>query len=217
MSIWLNRAGRHGEFEQRFLDEGRVYLTWTGLDRDLNEPSSRQELGKLLRQVYPNASKGRISQNTGQIWAFAKRMNPGDWVVLPSRFKPAIHVGEITGQYTFDAAATDPFYHHRTVKWIETDIPRSNFDQDLLYSLGAFLTVCEVKRNDAEKRIRAMAGKGWKSAGIPKPRTLTGSAADEEEVAEGGVDLELLARVAVEDERSATLRECPPHSQPVVP
>ena len=194
MSIWLTRAGRHGEFEQRFLDEGRVYLTWTGLDRDLNEPSSRQELGKLLRQVYPNASKGRISQNTGQIWAFAKRMNPGDWVVLPSRFKPAIHVGEITGQYTFDAAATDPFYHHRTVKWIETDIPRSNFDQDLLYSLGAFLTVCEVKRNDAEKRIRAMAGKGWKSAGIPKPRTLTGSAADEEEVAEGGVDLELLAR-----------------------
>ena len=39
------------------------------------------------------------------------------------------------------------------------DIPRSNFDQDLLYSLGAFLTICEVKRNDAEKRIRAMAGK----------------------------------------------------------
>lgn len=77
MSIWLTRAGRHEEFEQRFLDEGRVYLTWTGLDRDLNERTSRRELGKLLRQVYPDASKGRITQNTGQIWAFAKRMNPG--------------------------------------------------------------------------------------------------------------------------------------------
>lgn len=194
MSIWLCRAGRHGQYERRFLDEGHVYLTWDGLDRDLHEPTTRRELGKLLRQVYPNAAKGRISQNTGQIWAFAKRMEPGDWVVLPSKLKPAIHIGEITGDYVFDAAAADPFYHYRTVKWLETDIPRSNFDQDLLYSLGAFSTICEVKRNDAEKRIWAMAGNGWKSAGIPKPPSITDSADDEDEIAGGSVDLEQLAR-----------------------
>jgi restriction system protein len=171
-----------------------VYLTWNALNRDLQEPNTRPELGKLLRQVYPNASKGRIVQNTGQIWAFAKRMAPGDWVLLPSRRKPAIHIGEITSGYTFDPKATDPYYHHRMVKWLETDIPRSNFDQDLLYSLGAFSTICEVKRNDAEKRIRAMAKNGWKSAGIPKPQALIDSAEDEKEVAEGGVDLEQLAR-----------------------
>jgi hypothetical protein len=44
MSIWLNRAGRHGEFERRFLDEGRVYLTWTGLDRGLGGQLGPQTL-----------------------------------------------------------------------------------------------------------------------------------------------------------------------------
>jgi len=194
MAIWLCRAGKHGEYEQRFLDEDRVYLTWEGLNRDVQGPNTRAELGKLLRQVYPNASKGRITQNTGQIWAFAKRMAPGDWVILPSKLKPAIHIGEITGGYVFEPNATDPFYHHRTVKWLETDIPRSNFDQDLLYSLGAFTAICGVKRNDAEKRIRAMANNGWKSAGIPKPQGLIDSGEDEKEVAEGSLDLEQLAR-----------------------
>ena len=28
MSLWLVRAGSHGEFEKKFLEENRVYLTW---------------------------------------------------------------------------------------------------------------------------------------------------------------------------------------------
>ena len=39
-----------------------------------------------------------------------------------------------------------------------------------------------------------MANNGWKSAGIPKPQSFIDSAEDEKEVAEGGVDLEQLAR-----------------------
>jgi restriction system protein len=194
MSIWLCRAGKQGEFEQRFLDEDRIYLTWDGLNRDLQEPKTRGELGTLLRQVYPNWAKSRIIQYTGQIWAFAKGMVPGDWVALPRKHKPAIHIGEITGGYVFDPKGPNPFYHHRAVKWLETDIPRSNFDQDLLYSLGAFTAICGVRRNDAETRIRAMAGNGWKSAGIPHPQGLIDSGEDEKEVAEGSVDLEQLAR-----------------------
>lgn len=94
-------------------------------------------------------------------------MQVGDWVLMPSKLKPAIHIGEITGEYKYSPKAEDPFYHSRAVRWIETDIPRSNFDQDLLYSFGAFLTVCEVKRNDAERRVRAMAAGGWKRTAAP--------------------------------------------------
>lgn len=32
MPIWLVRAGSHGEHEQKFVQEGRIYLTWEGLD-----------------------------------------------------------------------------------------------------------------------------------------------------------------------------------------
>ena len=35
MALWLIRAGSRGEHEQKFLDEGRVYVAWDGLDVDL--------------------------------------------------------------------------------------------------------------------------------------------------------------------------------------
>ena len=60
--------------------------------------------------------------------------------------------------------------HHREVHWLETDIPRTNFDQDVLNSLGAFTTVCQIQRHDAEARVRAMQSNGWKATGVkPAP------------------------------------------------
>jgi hypothetical protein len=31
MTLWLIRAGSRGEHEQKFLDEGKVYVAWDGL------------------------------------------------------------------------------------------------------------------------------------------------------------------------------------------
>ena len=193
MSLWLTRGGKHGEYEQRFLVDGRVYLTWEEVDRDLEPIGDTQELGQLLTEIYPDAPKGRITQNTGQIWAFVKKMKIGDWVALPSKLKPVIHFAEITGPYVFDPAAENAYRHYHTVKWIETDVPRSNVEQDILYSLGAFSTVCQIKRNDAEKRVRAMAESGWKKMDSLKiaPRKPD---RDGDEDAEVEFDLELLAR-----------------------
>ena len=28
MAVWLSRAGKHGEYKQKFLQENRVYITW---------------------------------------------------------------------------------------------------------------------------------------------------------------------------------------------
>jgi restriction system protein len=175
MSLWLVRAGRHGEHEQRFLDENRIYLTWGGFDKDLNQCKAKSELRSLLEKIYPNASAARISSSLGQIWAFYK-MKEGDWIILPSKHAPALHVGEIVGPYIFDRDAKEPYHHYRTVKWIEQDIPRSNFDQDILYSLGAIMTICQIKRHDAEARIRAMAETGWKPTGSPMQAPITAEA-----------------------------------------
>ena len=146
----------------------------------------------VLTEVYPKFKHFHRVQNSGQIWAFAHRMSPGDWVCVPSKRK-TIHVGEITGDYKFVADAQDPYYHFRTVKWLETDVPRTNFDQDILYSLGAFTTICQIKRHDAEARVRAMQGNGWQSVGIKlKPVTEDEGTTDEE--AGGDFDLEQIAR-----------------------
>ena len=68
----------------------------------------------------------------------------------------------------------DPYYHYRTVKWIETDIPRSSFAPDLLMEFGAQRTIYEVRHHDAENRVRAMVMAGWKSADSGKPQLDAG-------------------------------------------
>ena len=146
----------------------------------------------LLEKVYPDASKGKISNHLGQIWAFSKEIARDDWIVLPSKQKPAIHVAEVKGDYIFNPDGEAPFFHYRDIEWIAQDVPRTNFDQDLLYSFGAFLTVCQVSRHDAEQRIHRMEKNDWKSSGVGP----SGLKKAEEESAEGSEGLENLAQAA---------------------
>ena len=44
MSIWLFRAGSAGEFEDKFLTDKRVYLTWN----DLNVEKSTYKVLEIL-------------------------------------------------------------------------------------------------------------------------------------------------------------------------
>lgn len=195
MAIWMVRAGKHGEHEQKFLDESRLYLTWNGLDTDLSKLDSQQDLRSVLEDLYPNATESRISNFSGQIWSFGRRIQKGDWCITPSKFKRAIHICKVDGDYHFEQNAEDPYYHFYPVKWLEVDIPRSNFDADILLSLGAAMSICQIKRNDAENRIKAMQANAWKSVGIKKHIvTKPDTDGDESVDVEAGVDLELAAR-----------------------
>lgn len=192
MALWLVRAGSAGQYENKFLDENRIYLTWEGLSDDLSKLKEKTDLYDLLLKTYPDEKPGTIRNWAGQLWPIAKEMKRGDWVVLPSKKKPAIHLAEIAGDYVNKPNNPDPFYHYRDVKWIATDIPRSNFEQDLLYSFGAFMTICRIKRNDAERRVRAMAKNDWKTPPINLVKGTT-----EQEPVEGETefsDLEQLAK-----------------------
>ena len=190
MALWLVRAGSRGEHEQHFLDTKKVYVTWHNLKSDLSKLATKQDLQQVLRDRDPNQTKGKINNNSGQLWPFVNEMKPGDWVVVPSKLRPAIHIAEITGPYVFDAKANDPYFHYRTIKWVAKDIPRSNFDQDLLYSFGAFMTICKIERNEAEQRIRAMAKTNWLAT---VASTLPEEVAEQIEAA-GAIDLEQIAR-----------------------
>jgi restriction system protein len=187
MALWLVRSGRFGEHEQKFVAEKRIYLTWRGLGDNLSKLKDRDALIQLLEARFPKFSAAKMRNHAAQLWAFTKRMKEGDWVVVPSKVKPAINIGEITGPYHWDKNAIDPYYHSREVKWIAKDVPRSVFDQDLLYSFGAIMTICEVKRNDAEKRVRALATSDWKDQTGPAANRVH-DAADEEGDAEAPAD-----------------------------
>ena len=181
MALWLVRGGAHGEHELRFHEENRVYLTWEGLkDHNLVEAKNTEGVFKLLQEGYPGDAEARLRNWSRQISAFVFSMKPTDWVVVPKRGKSAIGFGEIQGPYTYDAHANPLYRHFRTVKWLNWEVPRSVFDQDLLYTFGAAMTVCQLRRNEAESRVRAIAKNGWKAVGEgPGP---------------GPVDLERLGR-----------------------
>lgn len=85
----------------------------------------------------------------------------GDWIVLPSKINRTIHFGEIVGEYQYDESLGSPYYHYRDIKWFALDVPRDRFDQDILYSLRAFMTVCKIHKNNAEERIKDMYKNNW--------------------------------------------------------
>ncbi len=192
MGLWLVRGGSHGEYEKRFLDDDRIYLTWTdGLqDHDLSSASDHDNVRAIVEVSYPGEPAKRVINWTGQIWAFVVPMKAGDWVVLPRKGTALIAIGEIIGPYEYDPKADQPFRHRRAVKWLNKEVPRSAFGQDVLYSFGAFMTVCAITRNDSEKRVRAMPAMAWKAEpGTSPPVPGVASEGDE-----APVDLELLAR-----------------------
>lgn len=159
MAVWLVRAGKYGEAEATAIDKGLVTIAWNELP-DLSAINDREAMSKLYREIHPDTSDRHIANQVGQIWAFRTRIQKDDLVVLPLKTRSAIAIGKMVGGYQYTDKFGDGIRHIRKVEWLRTDLPRTTFDQDLLYSFGAFMTVCQIERNNAEVRIRAiLAGK----------------------------------------------------------
>ena len=198
MALWLVRAGKYGEHEPKFFQDNRIYLTWDGFTEiDLSVAKDYEGIKSLMNQQYPSEPTRRLGNWSGQVWAFVLAMKPGDWVALPRKGTSTIAVGEVKSGYTFERGPDNMYRHFRSVQWMNIDVPRSAFDQDLLYSLGASGTVCEIKRNDAEKRIRYMANKGWTTFPNISQKSNAATPLDTGETDEVDVDLEQLARDAI--------------------
>ena len=154
MSLWMVRSGRHGEQEGLALEEG---LTCIGFEvfPDLSSAKTRKGMRELVQATMPDASPAKVSNIYGQLFAFAQRIKDGDLIVLPLKTNPQIAIGRVTGPYEYRTDLGE-VHHTRKVKWLQTDIPRASLGQDLLYSLGALMTVCQIQRENAEARMLAI-------------------------------------------------------------
>ncbi len=191
MAVWLVRAGSHGEYEQKFLQDECIYCTWDNLDLNLSKLKEPAELKQAMQDRYADAKPKTIQNWVSQVWYFAHDIQAGDLVVLPSKTQSAVYIGEVLSDYHYDPSALSPFYHWRRMAWTKDAIPRAYFSQDLLYSFGAFMTICRIKRNNAEQRIIAMKSSGW------KPETIAatiGILKDTDDEGTSESDLEELAQ-----------------------
>ncbi len=191
MAIWMMRAGSHGQYEQKFLHENRLYVTWPNLRVNLDILPDRDGLYTVMISTYPGANPQKLMSNVNQVWPFAHDIKKGDLVLMPLKTQPAITIGEVTGDYHFEHKGPDPFYHWRPVSWIAETIPRSYFGRDLLYAFGSSMTICRVHRNNAEMRLAAMRANGWKPESISSAISPIDSSSDE---TSASIDLEAVAR-----------------------
>lgn len=170
---WLTRSGRAGERDSWAVENG-VTPGGYGEVSDLTSCRALQDVRDVVAAAFPDNKPQANGNFAAQLWALRGRMEIGDLVVLPLKTTSQLAIGEITGHYEYRADEPDPERRHvRPVKWIRTDIPRTSVKQDLLYSLGAFSTYCEVRRNEAAARIAAIAktgsDPGTKGGSMPPP------------------------------------------------
>jgi restriction system protein len=151
MSLWVVRAGRHGEQEETAINDGLVCHAWnelgdySGLTRDALEES--------YQKTYPRESKSQAAAGVSQVWRFAHEIKKGDLVALPLKSQSAFEFGRVTSDYEYKQIAPN-VKHIRRVEWFPNGtVQRSAFPEDILLSLNVPRTVFKV-RDDAESRVK---------------------------------------------------------------
>lgn len=136
--LWIVRAGKQGERELAAIEQDRLLPGFLEVG-NLSDLRGRDAIYAHLEQVMPDAGQNRLRNFAAQLNQFTHTMQIGDLVVMPRKVTNGVAIGEVMGDYTFDAA--DPYRHSRTVKWLEESVPRDAFKQDLRHSFGAFMTI----------------------------------------------------------------------------
>lgn len=159
MSAWLVRAGRAGENDIYCLEQS-VSVIGLGEIGDMSLYKEWNAFVTFVEANYPGLRRATLTNYSGQLFSFAHRIAIGDIICLPLKTTKKIAIGRVVGDYQFSPVAARTHRHSRKVEWLRTDVARAAVKQDLLYSLGAFMTVCQINRNDAEWRIEEIAKTG---------------------------------------------------------
>jgi restriction system protein len=188
MSLWVVRAGRHGEQQETALKENLVCHGWNDLP-DYSAFRTREELRGLYEKIYSRESKKQIIAGLSQTWRFAQEIHKGDLVALPLKTESAFAFGRVTGDYQYRKVAPNVM-HSRSVEWLKT-VPRSALPKDILLSMSGMLTVFKVTRNDAEGRVKKILSL---PTSVAEDATETAEAEIEGATGEETVNLEEAAR-----------------------
>lgn len=152
--VYLVRAGGNGEDEEYVLEKGLAIIGFQEYP-SVEAAKNYDDVLKIVIKANPEVKLRSAGRQAGQLWAFALAMKEGDIVVLPRKLTSQIALGKVTGPYKYRKVGNE-FRHTRAVKWVRPDVARTVFNQDLLYSFGSLLTICNISRNDADQRVAAV-------------------------------------------------------------
>lgn len=148
--MWGIHAGATGDADNLFLQENRIGIGWT-LMGDLSLiPNDIYAFRHRLSSVYPHYKPGAIPINAGQLHRFIHIMQVGDIIAYPSKKDKQIHIGEVSGDYSFDPS--DPGYpNQRSVTWLKHS-PRTSFPPAALFEAGSAMSLFRIQNYDSSFR-----------------------------------------------------------------
>ena len=150
-TAWVIRSGRYGERDEWALENSCSGGGWREVP-DLTSAGSREEIQRIVDEVYAQESDGARTNAVSQLWALRGRIAVGDLLAMPMKTTREIAIGRVTSPYTY-LAENEPAYRHVVgVEWMR-QVPRSALKQDLLYTLGSALTIFSPSRNNAAARL----------------------------------------------------------------
>lgn len=164
--IYLVRAGKNGEDEDFVLENNLAVIGYHHVP-SLERATDYEIVARIVSEAYPDAKPKAVGSFAGQLWCFALDIQKDDLVVLPRKLTSQIAIGRVAGHYQYQNVNNEP-RHTRPVKWLISDLPRTIFQQDLLYSFGAAMTVCNISRNEAVRRVQAVLRDG-RDPGLDSP------------------------------------------------
>lgn len=195
--LWIVRAGAQGERENAAIDKSELLPGFLEVG-DLSQKGDRDAILTHLREVWPDEGTNRLRNFAAQLNQFVNRIETGDYVVMPRKLTNGVAIGVVTGTYKFDAA--NEYKHSRNIEWQEESLPRDTFKQDLRHSFGAFMTICEIKRNSALERVKAVLETGRDPGALlgrqgqaTMPSTVNGTEDDDTEADDYQTDIEDIA------------------------
>lgn len=200
-TAWVIRSGRYGERDEWALENSCSGGGWREVP-DLTSTGSREDIQRIVDEVYAQESGGARTNAVAQLWALRGRIAVGNLLAMPMKTTREIAIGRVTSPYTFLAENDPAFRHVVGVEWIR-QVPRSALKQDLLYTLGSALTIFSPSRNNAAARLEHVLETGEDAgshmlhsspASAPAPRPVSPAAPDVVDEPESQPDIDMIAR-----------------------
>jgi restriction system protein len=194
--VWLVRLGKFGEQEAHALATGELATGW--VIPNFPTDSAKDHISRALAETYPNEKSGTLQNWAVQLNQLMNVVREGDLTVTPLKTTGQVAIGRVKGP----ARVNGDGRPCRVVTWLKTDLVRDAIKQDLLYSLGASQTVCEVARNQAGARFEAIVSSGRDPGYANEASKPQGNVASDEGDAE--VDFSITARDQIERHIAST-------------
>ncbi len=153
-SMWMIRAGRDAYLLNDFITKNIVAFGW-----DLGDltDKSKEEIWKLVEEVYPNNKSQTNSIIVSQEIKFRDTIRKGDYVITSNPNKKSYYLGEITSDYQYLNEKViveewdDGYDEIREVNWF-AEIDKSDLKDSTQNTLGSVLGLFNIN-DDAKEDI----------------------------------------------------------------